>query len=113
MTIEIPIAILLFGALLVFLGFPLMKVGGASAGRVLHVRDDLMLKKNSSLALLKEIDLDYSLQKMSDEDYQVIRQSAINEGVELLQKIDNYASAEAWQQQLEEDLKKVMPKKVL
>lgn len=110
MTIEIITAIVVFGVLLFYLGSPLMKSGGLLSDKGLHLREDLAIKKAQSLALIHEIDLDYSLKKMSEEDYKQTRSNAMAEGVEVLKKIDRLDSGDTWQVSLEDDLKKLQDK---
>lgn len=53
-----------------------------------HSANDLVERKESIYSAIKEIEFDYQMGKLSDEDFKALRQQYKDEAVNLLKKID-------------------------
>ena len=54
-----------------------------------HVAGDLLDRKETVYAAIKEIEFDYQMGKLSEEDFQQLRQQYKDEAVSILKQLDN------------------------
>ncbi len=86
---------------LIILGFILWPyVGKEEAEEVIvpqkKAMNDLLLQKEQTYAAIKELDFDYQMDKLSEEDYQELSEQYKQKAVAVLQQIDELsASVEA------------------
>jgi F0F1-type ATP synthase membrane subunit b/b' len=57
-----------------------------------HVAGDLLERKETVYAAIKEIEFDYQMGKLSEEDYNSLRQQYKDEAVSILKKLDTFQS---------------------
>lgn len=85
--IESFIAVILFAFGLWYVGSPLFS---QEKGEFINpATDDLRLKNETVLSTLRDLELDYALRKISDEQYQELKNQAYEERAEILRKIDH------------------------
>ncbi len=76
---------------LAFVAAPIYRAGrdtGSNHRAVTHRLADLLQRKETVYANIKELDFDYHMGKLSEEDYQRLRAQYKAEAVEILQQID-------------------------
>lgn len=88
--IEQIIFILLSLSVSAFIVYPLLKARGGSKLDLdsNHRATDLEERKENIYAAIKEIEFDYQMGKLSEEDFNELRQQYKNDAVELLKEID-------------------------
>ena len=73
----------------IFIGYPLYQSRNRQVAFDLnHKLEDFEARKTEIYAAIKDIDFDYQMGKLSDEDYQEMRQKYKAEAVELLKRTD-------------------------
>ena len=89
MMIESFIIVFIFGLGLMLIGSPLFATTDdeiKSSNK--NVSRHYMLKKNEVLDSLKDLELDHNLNKVSDEDFKELYAQTMEEGVEVLKKLE-------------------------
>lgn len=90
-------AVLLLVALLVLVGLylsaPLLGSGARPVAERSVEASSLMAERDRLIAALQELDFDYKLQKVPEEDYQVQRNALLENGAAVLRKLDAIAPA--------------------
>lgn len=72
-----------------FIGYPFFKPRNKEiAFELNHQAEDLLARKDEIYAAIKDIDFDYQMGKLSDDDYQTLRQQYKTDAISLLKKID-------------------------
>jgi hypothetical protein len=93
--IALLIALVLSLAALAYVVWPLLKPGPAP----IMVEDDrlteLLARKDALLVAIKELEFDYQVGKLSEEDYQLLDQRLRRQAVGLLQQIEQVAPMSA------------------
>lgn len=56
-----------------------------------HQHEDLLARKNDIYAAVRDIDFDYRMGKLSEEDYQSLREQYKREAVKIMQALDRHA----------------------
>lgn len=89
MTIETIISVLLFSFSLIYLLWPLFGAEeGISKGEAEIDRGNLLAQKETLLASIKDLELDHSLKKVSDEDFKELYDDALLEGAGLVKRME-------------------------
>jgi hypothetical protein len=95
MWLSLVIAVVLSAGAIYFAVAPLLKPGKAT----LLVEDDkftqLLGRKDATLQAIKELEFDYRVGKMSDEDFQRMDQRLRRQAIVLIQQVEKLAPAEA------------------
>ncbi len=96
--VEITLGVLFIAASIVYLAWPLLspKENEVSDAVVLSARDrqELLDRKASLLAAIKDIEFDYRLGKMSEEDYAELVEQYKRQAEEALGRLDDRDEAE-------------------
>ncbi len=91
--------LLLAGTVSLFVALPLIqsrsKMAKFGALESNHRAADLVARKESIYAAIKEIEFDHEMGKLSDEDFHALREQYKQEAVNLLKKIDEVARRQA------------------
>ncbi len=103
--IESLIAVIIFSLTLWFVGSPLFKKEEETL--ISSVNDNLRLKKETVLSTIRDLELDFALKKISDDQYQELKNQAYQEGAEILKKIDKDQENKDWKERIEKDLERM------
>jgi len=89
---EILIAIVVTAVLLAFAAIPFLKSWRKTVGEEEEdVKLDVLLQEKERVyTVLADLDFDHASGKISDEDYQKMREEFVEEGVLILDKIESY-----------------------
>jgi hypothetical protein len=83
-----------------YLAQPMLKHQGFAVSSVGHERSTLQASYEQILAALQELELDYAMGKMSEEDYQAQRKRMLASGAQILRRLDALAgdqgTADRW-----------------
>lgn len=87
---EFIVAPVLFILLILYVAYPLLreKLEVGSAEREMTEMEKLQLAKEEVVGTLKDIDMDYRMGKLSDQDYENLKAQHELEAVEVLQQIE-------------------------
>ena len=89
MTPDILFFIALFVFCILYLGWPLMqKDADDSPEKISHAGEDLRLRQWEVEQSLKELEFDHNLKKISDEDFKVVYQEALQEGSKMIDSLE-------------------------
>jgi len=89
MTFTFFLSLLILLVALGFVMFPLFSSKTAKPfGNTVSPLADLKLRKEEILESLKDLELDRQMKKMTEEDYQVFFQETVQEGADILKKIE-------------------------
>ncbi|MDO8519081.1 MAG: hypothetical protein Q7T11_02830 [Deltaproteobacteria bacterium] len=89
METEIFLMVIVFASSFWYLGGPLLKGEGELSVDPGRNRQNLSLQKDEVLLSLKEIELDYQMKKISEEDYKEQYAEAFEEGKSILKKLNS------------------------
>jgi hypothetical protein len=96
MVLALKILILL--AVLLLIGFPYFRKPEEGEGTVTpqrHRQRELLSQKESAYAAIKELDFDYRMGKLSDEDYKALRTQYEQQAISLLKQLDELGASSA------------------
>jgi rubrerythrin len=98
-----------------FVGYPLFRPGvpyNKGAGRLGEVErmQSLINKKEESYRLIKDLEMDYKMGKLSLEDYQELEGRYKQEAIEILKKIDAQDSKKKLEEEIEQELRALRQK---
>lgn len=88
MMIESLLIVLIFGLALYFIGSPLFSEVKEEAGQKGNLSRHYLLRKKEVMDSLKDLELDRNLQKISEEDFKQLYNQTMEEGAEVLKKLD-------------------------
>jgi len=89
MILESVIIVILFSLSVWYLAKPLLERGGTvTSDKGAQVRSDLTLKKEEVLSTLSDLSLDRQMKKISEEEYRLLFDASVEEGAQILKKID-------------------------
>ena len=84
------IAPILFIAVVLYVAYPLLKEGqSASLELELSERELLQQKKEETIGHLKDIEMDYQMGKLSEEDYESLKVEFEYRAVEVLRQLES------------------------
>lgn len=91
------VAPVLFVALLIYVAYPLLREGaeGVVDETLRNERERLLAEKEEILAGLKDIEMDYRMGKLSDEDYKNIRTDFEFRAVKVLKRLEKLPDGKA------------------
>jgi rubrerythrin len=106
---ETVLEILLALSALFFVGFPLFKPTLpqeeiSERAKRKGSLESLIKKKNASYRLIKELEMDYKMGKLSLEDYQRLEYRYKQEAIKILQEIDSYHQVSSLEEQIEKEI---------
>lgn len=78
-----------------FIARPLLERQGSGLSQVEHDRSHWLAERDRALSALQELDFDYTLGKIPEEDYPTTRAWLVQNGVETLRKLDELQPSEA------------------
>lgn len=78
-----------------FISRPLLEQRSRPLNQVEHERSHWLAERDRTLTALQELDLDYALGKIPEEDYPTTRSWLVQSGVEILRKLDELQPGEA------------------
>lgn len=88
-------SILILLALLLLVGIfvarPILEHKGKIVGQEEHELSTLLAERDRALTALRELDFDYTLGKIPEEDYPAQRARMLQYGADILRKLDSYA----------------------
>ena len=85
---SILFALALMAGVGIYLAYPLLDRSGSWVSEVERERSELFSARDRILAALHELDMDYSMGKIFDEDYSSQRDALRSRGAEILKEID-------------------------
>ncbi|HSR66922.1 MAG TPA: hypothetical protein VLU25_03180 [Acidobacteriota bacterium] len=93
---ELLIAAILFIAVVLYVAFPVLFDEEAKAEPAFPVdkREQLLAEKEQLILNLKDIEMDYKMEKLSDEDYQRLKQEFEQRAIDVLRRLDEVADHE-------------------
>jgi hypothetical protein len=83
----------LFVLVALFVAKPLMEKKSVAVSREEHELSALLAEKDRTITTLQELEFDYLLGKVPEEDYPALRTALMQRGADLLRKIDEFQSA--------------------
>jgi len=106
---ETVLAALLALSAIFFVGYPLLSSGvpddkGARRSKGVESLVSLIKKKEESYRLIKDLEMDYKMGKLSLEDYQELEGRYKQEAIEILKRIDARDSKKRLEEELEQEL---------
>ncbi len=83
------VGILLIVATAMFVGYPLLQKSSRRISfSVNHQAEDLQARKEEIYAAIRDIDFDFRMGKLSQEDYAALREQYKTEAINLMKKLD-------------------------
>jgi hypothetical protein len=80
---------------LMFVARPLIEEKSRAVNKLEHERSHWLAERDRTLNALQELDFDYTLGKIPEEDYPATRAWMVQQGVEILRKLDELEAHEA------------------
>lgn len=85
---SLVVVLFLFIGTVFYLALPFFKSSPVSLGSKTSDHEGLLLKKQEVFESLRDLDMDYQTKKVDQKDYQAIYQQTLEEGAQILEKID-------------------------
>lgn len=88
------IGVVLILLTVLFVAYPLLQKSRHQVSFAInHQNEDLLARKNEIYTAVRDIDFDYRMGKLSDEDYQTLREQYKQEAVKIMQALDRLGGA--------------------